>query len=174
MKACFAIIFLLTAVRMDLSFERIKNGWILVGLAAGTAFWIPRASVESGIDLMAGVLLPVVICWIPFLMHALGAGDIKLFSVIGCLYGGRDAIMCIGYSFLTAAVFSVWKMIRYRRFRTSLINGFRYFQQIFREGAITPYVGREDPRQRIHFSLSVLIGFSVLLGVKYCEGVQLY
>ena len=174
MRIALVIVILLIAVIMDLSFRKIKNGLIIAGLAAGICVWVPFASVESGKDLLAGVILPILICWIPFLMHALGAGDIKLFSVIGCLYGGRDVVYCIGFSFLIAAGFSLAKLLKDRKLWTSLINCFRYFQQIFTKGKITPYSGRKEPDHLIHFSVAILLGFVVLMGVKYCKIAPLY
>lgn len=168
MNAVLAAAVLLAAVRMDLSCRRIKNELILAGLAAGTALRILFGGPGYGPDLLAGIFLPVIICWIPFLMHALGAGDIKLFSVIGCLYGGRDVIYCIGFSFLTAAGFSLLMLLHQRQLRTSLVQCFRYFHQIILKRQIIPYPGRDKPDHLIHFSAAILCGYAGFMGVKYC------
>lgn len=172
-KFCFTAVFLMAAVRMDLEKQKIRNAWILLGITAGIILWLPSVSAESCKDLLAGLALPVVICWIPFLMHALGAGDIKLFSVIGCLYGGKDAVSCIGYSFLTAAGISLILLIRSRQLRTSLTSCFLYFHQILRERKVMPYPGCEIPDHLMHFSVAILIGFAVMTGVKYCRMIPL-
>ena len=160
---------LLVAAGMDLSFYRIKNELIFAGMSAGIVLWIFGTFPFQGGSLLAGILLPVLICWIPFRMHALGAGDIKLFSVIGCLNGGEDAVCCICFSFLFAAGISVGKLLSHRQLWTSLMNCFQYFQQIVTEGKMMPYPGGDLPDHRFHFSVAILLGYLALLGVKVCK-----
>jgi prepilin peptidase CpaA len=164
---------LLVAVWMDFDSYKIKNQLIILGMAAGIVLWMTVAGpdIHSGIDLLTGILLPIIICWIPFRMHALGAGDIKLFSVIGCLNGGKDVICCIVFSFLLAAGISLGRLLSHRQLRQSLLNCFRYFQSIYCEGSIMPYPQRDEPGHHIHFSAAILLGYAVLLGVKVCKNM---
>lgn len=170
----FTAVILLIAVGMDLTFYRIRNELILAGISAGIALWIPDISIQSSAELLAGILIPIIICWIPFRMHALGAGDIKLFSVIGCLSGGRDAIYCICFSFLLAAGISLGKLLSRRQLIPGLLMCFQYFQEIVTKGKMMPYPGKDDSDHRFHFSISILFGYLILLGVKVCEIVPLF
>ncbi len=170
----FTAAVLLAAVCMDLTYYRIWNVLIFAGISAGIALWIPSVSIQSSVSLLAGILLPVIICWIPFRMHALGAGDIKLFSVIGCLNGGRDAIYCICFSFLFAAGISLGKLLSHRQLIPGLLNCFQYFQEIVTKGKMIPYPGKDDSGHRFHFSISILFGYLILLGVKVCTIIPLF
>lgn len=170
----FTAAVLLVAVCMDFAYYRIWNVLIFAGISAGIALWIPSVSIQSGVGLLAGILLPVIICWIPFRMHALGAGDIKLFSVIGCLNGGRDAICCIGFSFLLAAGISLGKLLSHRQLMSGLLDCFQYFQEIITKGKMIPYPGKDASDHRFHFSISILFGYLILLGVKVCEIIPLF
>lgn len=165
---------LLIAVCMDFTYYRIWNVLIFAGISAGIALRIPSLSMQGIADLLAGILLPVIICWIPFRMHALGAGDVKLFSVIGCLNGGRDAIYCICFSFLLAAGISLGKLLSHRQLISGLLNCFQYFQEIVTKGKMIPYPGKDVPDHRFHFSISILFGYLILLGVKVCQITLLF
>lgn len=166
------VVILLTAAGTDLICYRIKNELIFVGMMTGITLWMTDPP-AGGIHLLSGILLPVLVCWIPFRMHALGAGDVKLFSVIGCLNGGRDALCCITFSFLLAAGFSLGRLLSRRRLRSSLFDCFHYFQEIVSSGKIFPYPGRKAPDHRFHFSVFIFLGYLVFLGVNVCKNAPL-
>ena len=174
LKTGLTLTLLCIAVGMDLSSCRIKNQLIIFGMAAGILSWLPFSSKEDVGSLLAGIVIPIVVCWIPFLMHALGAGDIKLFSVVGCINGGWDAVFCIGFSFFIAAVMSLCRLIREKQLWTSLGECYQYFQQIFMEQKIRPYSGRKKPGHVIHFSMAIIFGYLVWMGVKICRIMPLY
>lgn len=64
---------------------KIRNRWLMMGILLGVVLWIPGMKEAGFPELLGGLLLPVLICWIPFRMRGLGAGDIKLLCVVGCL-----------------------------------------------------------------------------------------
>ena len=119
------------------------------------------------------LLLPVLICWIPFRMRGLGAGDIKLLCVVGCLNGSRDIIYCICISFLLAAGFSFGRLLNRKQFRTSMRSCIQYFQRIAALGKIVSYDGRKVPGHQIHFSAFILLGYAAVLGVNLCKFIPL-
>ena len=104
-------VWLLRAVEMDFARGKIRNRWLMMGILLGVVLWIPGMKEAGFPELLGGLLLPVLICWIPFRMRGLGAGDIKLLCVVGCLNGSRDIIYCICISFLLAAGFSFGRLL---------------------------------------------------------------
>lgn len=102
-------------------------------------------------------------------MHGLGAGDIKLFCVIGCLNGSRSVIYCICISFLLAAGFSFGRLLNQRQLWTSLQSCVSYFQIVVQKGRIIPYPERTRKGARFHFSAAILVGYAVILGVNVCK-----
>ncbi len=162
-------VLLLCAAAMDAASGKIKNKLLLSGLLVGILLWIPGIRENGCKDFLMGLLLPVCICWIPFRMHGLGAGDVKLFCVVGCLNGGRVAIYCICISFLLAAGFSFGRLLNQRQFYVSMRNCIQYFQMIARNREIMPYPERNCPGHRFHFSMAILLGYIVILGVKVCR-----
>ncbi len=132
-----AYVLVLIAVGMDLRCMRISNRLILIGF--GIAL-IRRFACEGIIGVVTGIVqisFPVVVLYLLFLIGALGAGDIKLFSLIGGLVNFKVLIGCMVYAFVVAAVFSLGKIlvfaIRERGFRT----------------------------HKMHFSIAILIGLAM-------------
>lgn len=168
LKLASLLMILALAVRMDYRNWKISNHLILAGISAGVVFLLRDISVQNTADFLGGLLLPVLICWIPFRMHAIGAGDIKLFSVIGCINGSREVLYCIIFSFLAAAGISLGRLLSQKQLWTSLTGCVQYFYQILSQQKIMPYPGREEPGHRIHFSMSILLGFVACMGVNMC------
>ncbi len=162
-------VILLLAVRSDFSDGIIRNRLMAVGSLIGILCWIPEFEPKAAGEVMGGLLLPILICWIPFRMHGLGAGDIKLFCVIGCLNGSRSVIYCICISFLLAAGFSFGRLLNQRQLWTSLQSCVSYFQIVVQKGRIIPYPERTRKGARFHFSAAILVGYAVILGVNVCK-----
>ncbi len=130
--ACLVCLLLL-AVIMDLRSYKISNHLILTGIITGILFDVYEYG-RTGISLwLPGILLPVILLFPLFIIKALGAGDIKLFSVIGSFYGAAYVLKSIAAAFILGAVMSLIYLIKYKmvfyRFRhlfnyirTSIIN----------------------------------------------------
>lgn len=155
-----AYVLIMIAVGMDVKSMRISNRLILIGL--GISF-IQRLCSEGIFGVFTGVFLisfPVVLLYLLFLAGALGAGDIKLFSLIGGFVNFKELIWCMVYAFLFAAVFSVLKMLYYRIFFSSMRNVMYYIMRIIM-GERSAYVPLYERKNRIHFSVAILCGFTV-------------
>ncbi len=164
-----SLILLSAAAISDLVSERIPNPWICAGLAAGVLCramaWTPFG--WGGFFL--GMLIPLLICWIPFCMRAMGAGDVKLLIVLGALNGGSQILYCIFFSFLFAAGISLGKLLSLRQFKASLIQLFHYFHTVFFHGKIEIYQGRYAKGHTIHFAPAIFLGYITWLGVNVCR-----
>ena len=133
----FAYGLVIIAVGMDLKYMRISNRLILVGM--GMAL-IQRLICEGISGLLTGIFqisFPVIVLYLLFLIGALGAGDIKLFSVVGGFVNFKVLIGCMIYAFLVAAVFSMGKVLYY----------------LIRE--------RRLGGHKMHFSIAILAGLLV-------------
>lgn len=73
-------------------------------------------------------LFPFVVCFIFYLLHMLGAGDVKLFSIICSYYSVESCVRVMIVSLLIGALFSVIKMI----LQKSFIRRFRHFSNYIR------------------------------------------
>ena len=150
----------LLAVGMDLRSMRISNRLILIGLELSL---IRRILCDGIGGLFMGIFLislPVVLLYLLFLAGALGAGDIKLFSLIGGFIDLKELMWCIIFAFLFAAVFSLIKLMYHGTFFTSMHRACRYFFSILK-GNRQKYCPVSEMAGKIHFSVAILCGFMI-------------
>ncbi|MCC8029041.1 MAG: A24 family peptidase [Lachnospiraceae bacterium] len=174
MHVYISLIILFAAAAEDLHTDRIPNSLICTGLAAGFLLMILPRTAYGWPGCLAGLLIPLMICWIPFRMGAIGAGDVKLLMVIGCLNGGRDVFYCIFLSFLLAAGISLGRLLSLRQFKSSLMLCFQYFQRTLLQRKMELYPERHRKYHTIHFSVAVFFGYAAWWGVSTCRSMLLF
>ncbi len=148
---------LVVAVGMDLRSMRISNRLILIGLEVSL---IRRVFCDGIGGLFTGVFLislPVILLYLLFLAGALGAGDIKLFSLLGGFLNFKELMWCIIFSFLFAAIFSFVKMLYHGMFFSSMKHAGLYLYKIL-QGNREQYQSLSKEHGQIHFSLAILFG----------------
>ena len=140
------------SVYFDLKEERIPNALLLTGLLAALAI---RGITPS---LAAGLFLPLFFLGGFFLLHMMGAGDIKLFGVIGAFVGAGGILSILFYSFLCGALIALVLLLR----RGNFLSRFRFFKEnmtaCLRTGMVPPYLQMTDRAGRLHLSVPVLAG----------------
>ncbi len=157
---------LTAAVIMDFRSGKIKNWLIVLGVSAGSVMQI-LVNQMPWYQILGGALFPILLFYILFRIHALGAGDIKLFSVIGCFWTFQNLMICILFSLMAGAVISFSRLLIQRELFRSLISFYFYIQRVYQKKKILKYPGREMAGHQMHFSVAVFIGFLVTLGVNY-------
>ena len=128
---------LIIAVVTDLRETRISNRLITSGLILGLAFRIVGAGVAGVVHFLVNISIPVILLFLLFQMRALGAGDIKLFSVAGGFLTIRQLIYMMLASLFIAAAIGVGKLLYLKMTTGRFGNG----------------------RTLIHFSLAILIAY---------------
>ena len=147
----------ITAVGMDLRRMRISNRLILIGLLVSLVRRVFCEGVSGCFTWIVLISLPVILLYLLFLAGALGAGDIKLFSLIGGFIQLKELMLCIIVSFLFAAIISLVKMLYLGTFLSSMKYVVRYFYSIL-QGNIESYQPESMKNGRIHFSVAILFG----------------
>lgn len=160
------LLFLLTAAAwMDIHTKKISNRLIGLGLFLGYIRNLTVYGWNGSIYFLIQISLPVLVFYLLFLMHALGAGDIKLFSVIGSCIGLEGLVKVVIYSFLSGAVLSCIVLVRNQNLYSRLNYFSGYLRTALLTKSITKYDYESDGKQNIiHFSVPVLIGFFMYLG----------
>lgn len=114
---------LLPASICDLYQYRVPNFFVCVGFALGLYRNIlDYGTIGIGYFLINS-LIPFVVCFFFYLLHIIGAGDIKLFSVISSFFNFTFCFRVMIGSLFIGAVISILRMIQKRNF----IQRFRYF-----------------------------------------------
>ncbi len=155
-----------TAVATDVTSGRIGNRLIGLGILTGFFFQIWESGIKGLFLSALQIVFPVIVLFLLFLMRALGAGDIKLFSMIGSIWNLKILCCCIVWSFLTGAVLSLIKLLYQRNLTARLGYFFRYGGRCLRERRILAYRQPSDGKQNtISFSIAILAGFVITMGV---------
>ncbi len=97
------LFFLAEALRQDLNGRRISNRLIFLGIGCGASLRIFTEGICQSGRLAADLLLPVGLLFILYLFRILGAGDLKLFSMISIFIGISACFSVICYAFLAGA-----------------------------------------------------------------------
>lgn len=161
------------AVLMDLKTEKIANGWILLFWLLG--FWSNLTEYRTaGISrFLTGAIVPLVCLFRLFYFGMLGAGDIKLLSVIGGFLGWASAVKCIVLSFVFGAILSIGILIVCGNIRQRLLKFTDYVKQyhmkiLQREKRIPDsYRKKEWGMESVHFTVPVLLAVLLWIGGFY-------
>ena len=157
---------LLIAVSTDIRTGRISNRLICLGLGTGFIFQIWESGGRGLLLFLIQIIFPVIILFLLFLMRALGAGDIKLFSMIGSIWSLKVLFYCMIFSFLAVALFSLLKLLYHKNLFIRLHYFCRYVQNCFLTKSIGVYDRESHGKQNvIYFSVAIFVGFCITMGV---------
>lgn len=106
MRYVCLFIFLLGAVGYDIDYRRIPNLWSLFGILVGVIISFVESGIHGCVFSLLGVAMPVAVLFILFIWSVLGAGDIKLFSVIGA-FVGISVWKVAAYAFVLTAIYGL-------------------------------------------------------------------
>mgnify|MGYP000069324400 CR=1 FL=1 len=145
------------AALMDIQRAKVDNGWLLFCVLVSLFTRIWKMDVSSLGTWICGLLVPILILGILFIFRMLGAGDIKLLSVIGSMIGPTKILNCISYSFLIGAVISAALMIY-------LLH---YISAYFKTGKREPYYKSGMPLENFHFTVPIFLSALLYAGGVY-------
>lgn len=154
---------LVIAVINDLTVYRINNKLILFGIISGLGSCVLTLGITGIFVFLSGFLIPVLMLMMIYAAGGIGAGDVKLFGVIGGLIGIRGVFSCIIYAFIIGAAIGLIKIIINKKFLmylnnlTICISTFMYSHKILRLD--------KTENTKIHFSIPILFGV-ILYGVE--------
>lgn len=118
-------VFICTVIS-DIQNHKIRNPVILAGWAAGICINIMQYGVYSVANTMFCIMVTIITGFPLFMTGGIGAGDIKLLSVIGGMYGlaflGKVALLFM----VMAGVVSLVELIRKRALITR-VRAFIYY-----------------------------------------------
>ena len=153
---------------MDFMQDRIANGWLLFGSMIGLYLHGLENGWQKIYMVLPAVLLSFCLLYPIYKIGALGAGDVKLFLMIGCFLTMRQILTVLILAFIIGAIISLIKMCKEDNFTERMQYFFSYLIDLLRTRQWKLYEQelRQDKdkyRHRIHFSLPVCFG--VLFGI---------
>lgn len=160
-KVIVISIFLGVVVLEDIKSYTIKNSWIIIGIIGSFLLCNVPMTSEKLIQWSIGVIVPILILFLLYIGRVLGAGDIKVFSVIGGMFGVHFVVQVIIYAFFLAAVLSIIKLIHQNNIKNRLQCLAKYIQEVIQEKKIVPYYVKERDGTNcvIHFTIAIFGAF---------------
>lgn len=159
MKPALLLCLLITAALQDIRSGIISNRLIAAGLAAGFAIQVAEYQVRGIYYYLRNISVPVILLYLLFQMRVLGAGDIKLFSMIGSIVTIQELGRCMFFGFAAGGFMALILLAADRRRWERLKYGGRYLAQMVLTGQLKPYVppktGEVYP---FPFSVPILFG----------------
>lgn len=148
---------------MDLKSFKIKNHLILSGIFLGLIFHLFEKNLNNFFDAILGSILPLIFLFPLFKLKALGAGDIKLFLVIGLFFGRLFVLQSILYSFLIGGILSIIHLVRKKQFLSRYQYLIQYTKTNFLKSSnikIPPYYNIKEQGYTgvIHFTVAIFLG----------------
>ena len=161
------IVFATVAVCMDLKREKIDNRWIAVGWVLGFTYQLVQRGLPGVGIFLAGAAVPILLLYLLFYFRMIGAGDVKLLSVLGGFMGPVSVAVCAGISLVFGAVLSLGVLILCGNLVPRLRYFTGYFIQLMTTKKVAPYMVRGRRMENIHFSVPVLMGILLFAGGYY-------
>ena len=154
---------------MDCVYDKIFNGWIVLGIFIGLFFRILENGWSAAYHAGAIMLLSFCLLYPIYKIGALGAGDVKLFLMTGSFVSLEYQLYFMGISFAVGALFSIGKMISEENFKERMQYLFSYLfdvlctkqWKLYGENLKQDY--QKYKSNKIHFALPICI--SVMLGL---------
>ena len=147
---------IVAAAWMDLRGGRIKNRLIFIGLIAGWISQILNGFPRGVGSVIGGMVLPILLGWILFKIRVVGAGDLKLLSVIGCFHGSRGVLSCMLIIIFLAGLYGFVILLCRHQLVSAFSDFFQYLEEISYTRELLPYErGRREGRT---IPLAVFIG----------------
>ena len=154
----------LAAAWDDLRSGRISNQLIVTGLLAGFLCQVVQYKAAGIVLFLGGSLLPLLLLGMLFYFRMLGAGDIKLFCVVGGFLGAMDLLKCMLVAVVFGAVWSFWILWR-RHLWTERFGYFMQYTAMYaKERHWKSYLDGVGKAGRICFSLPILASVLCYMG----------
>ena len=164
---------LIAAVYTDYRQNRIPNWIIIFGLISGCFISYMYGGIGMLLEGLLGIVLPIVLLYPVFVIGGMGAGDLKLFAVVGSYLGIKGITISFISAFIVGATISLVKMICFHNFKERIYYFFSYLSDLFLKGKWQLYETQtgqnlneslEFPKHKIHFALPIFLGVAIYLG----------
>ena len=142
---------------------------IVTGILLGINHLIYNYNIQTILTHIPGILFPLILLFPLYKIGALGAGDLKLFSLLGFYFTFFETAFCMFLSFGIGAVISIIVLLWRRNTKERMLHFWNYIKKCIWEGHICYYYPQpsvqrafiqstEEEKSKIHFSLPIFIG----------------
>jgi len=147
------------AAVLDVRHRKISNRLIVCGVILCLLFALGSFNIQTFILVLRDLSLPVISLYLLYLARVIGAGDIKLFSIISGFMGFQFTIQACILSFFAGAIWSIVLLHREGALFNNMQLAVLYLADLF-HGEIHAYDIDNSSRIQINipFSVCILVG----------------
>lgn len=139
--------------------NRLVYSFMLIGVLTNVVIY----DIDGIRDSLLGIIFPIIILFILFVLRMLGAGDIKLFSAIGAIMGRDFVLKTMIYSFMVGGIISFFVILSRKNGRKRIIYLMSYIKNCLLTLTIFPYENFDNKESGSMFRFSYGIVCGVLL-----------
>ena len=158
------LVIVTAAVLCDLKSERIPNGIIFTGLAWGFFYQLIFFGGIGVVLFGGGCLIPVLLFGLLYYFRMIGAGDIKLLSVLGGFLGPYECVESMITAVLFGGLISLVILWRRRLFGQRLSYFAEFIGHYSGKKEWKPYLAEVGAEARFCFSVPVLFAVLCYIG----------
>lgn len=154
------VMLLVLALISDIKTHRIKNSITYIFSLTGLLTNIIIFGVHGLLISLAGWLTPFLLLIVLYFAGILGAGDIKLFSAIGCIAGPIFAILVILFSFILGGIIAAVILLIRKNTKDRFKVLWSYIKACFLTQSLIVYKNddHDDRHGRFPFTIAIVPG----------------
>lgn len=154
-------ILIFVAVFYDIRYGRIPNFLFILGFISGLLIqFLSFSSISKTFPFILGFLFPFISLYLLFKIRVLGAGDVKLLTVIGFHTGIERIIHITVYSMFIAGIYGLILLFILKDYRKRLLSLIRYARDVAEEGNLLSYSNFTSPKtKQLYFSIAIGLAY---------------
>ncbi|MCX8129817.1 MAG: prepilin peptidase [Clostridia bacterium] len=154
------VLLVILSLVCDIKTCKIKNGIVFPFILLGVAVNSMTGGFSGALRAFAGIMLPITLLIVFFLLRMLGAGDIKLFSALGAILGLKPVLYIMVYSFLCGGIIALILILIRKNGIQRLIHLLKYIKVSILTFSLLPYneFGNKSDGSLFRFSYAVACG----------------
>lgn len=162
------ICLLLVAAFLDVWKGRIPNILILLGFFLGLGRLI--LSQKQIYAYLPGILIPPILLFPLYMIGTLGAGDIKLLSLIGIFLPAKESFICIFLAFFIGAAIGFILLLKNKNLMERMYYLYTYLLHCLQMGQVYPYYPPEDEGREMKKKSGINFAVPILISTIFVTG----
>ncbi|QNU65685.1 prepilin peptidase [Ruminiclostridium herbifermentans] len=129
-KYIILICLLIFSIISDIKYSKIRNVCVMPAAISGLLINTFEDGTQGFKSSLFGLLVPILLLGFLFYFELIGAGDIKLFSAIGALFGCEFILYGMAYSFIIAGILSALRLIQNKKVQAGNTAVYRSIESV--------------------------------------------
>lgn len=163
------VLVLFLASLWDIKKGKIPNFLILVGAAYGLLRVLYYQNFLSHIP---GIIAPIIILYPLYKIGTLGAGDLKLLSILGFYFPFMETAYCTFLAFALGALYALFILVKDGDYQERFVYFMSYIKDVISTGRIRYYyeisIGQPEKKtklgRKVHMAIPIFLSVFVHLG----------